>query len=201
MSLLKRILDLLRRKPREPDNLLDRKILALTGEDALSMRQLLDGGVFICGRPGSGKTSSSGKAVATAAVNYPGCGGIICASAPTDYAMWRAIFDRAGNGKRLIPFGPRHPHRFNLCEYLSDVLDFDAKDLAKAIITVGEALDNDDSRAGGGEGDKFWAIGTKTFLESAIILIKLAYGPVTMEAIEKFVSTAPAQAADIDHAG
>ncbi|HKN85649.1 MAG TPA: hypothetical protein VJV04_02195 [Nitrospiraceae bacterium] len=49
---------------RVKSNPIDRPVLWFSDEDALTMRMLLDGGVIILGRPGSGKTSSSGNELA-----------------------------------------------------------------------------------------------------------------------------------------
>jgi Type IV secretory system Conjugative DNA transfer len=177
---------------------LDRPLLHWTKHDPYSMRQFLDGGCCILGRPGSGKTSASGKALAAALVGYRGSGGLVLASSPTDLAMWAKLFARAGRSRDLIPFGPAHSHRFNLVDFLRR-LGADSREIAKAIITIGESIDNDDSRSGGGESDKFWPIQVKATIETATEIVVLADGYMSIPNLHKFIITAaqnPAQIKD-----
>ena len=51
------------RRKRLPVDLLDAVLLALTPYDCFSIRDLLNGGIVIFGRPGAGKTSSSGRTI------------------------------------------------------------------------------------------------------------------------------------------
>jgi hypothetical protein len=53
------------RKVKDP---LDHPLLWLSPSDAFTVRDLLNGGVVILGRTGAGKTTSSGKAFATALI-------------------------------------------------------------------------------------------------------------------------------------
>jgi hypothetical protein len=170
-------------------SMLDMAILRWTPNDPFTMRNLLDGGICILGRPGSGKTSSSGMLLARGCVGYPGSGGLILSSSPTDLAMWQAVFKRAGRQDDLIVFGPKHPHQFNVIDYLAK-LGADNRELAKAITTIGEAMDVDDSRSGGGESDKFWPMQVKTVLETAITVVMLAEGKVTIPLLHDFIISA-----------
>ncbi len=75
-------------------------------------------------------------------------------------------------------------------------LGSDSREIAKAITTVGESLDNDDSRGGGGESDKFWPIQAKVTLETAVEIVRQAEGSVSIPSIHRFIITAaqnPAQ--------
>jgi hypothetical protein len=168
---------------------LDAVLLRWTPHDPFTMRDLLNGGVAIVGRAGSGKTSGSGRKLADAIVGNRRTGGLILASAPTDLGMWQEIFARAGRQKDLILFGPGHRHQFNVIDYQVRQ-KADARDIAKAIICIGEALDNDDSRSGGGEGDKFWPIQVKRTLETSIEIVRQALGRVTIPEIQRFINTA-----------
>jgi hypothetical protein len=69
-------------RPRPVADGLDRVLLHWDEDNAFTLRDLLNGGVAIFGRTGSGKTSSSGKALAHAIVSLPGSGGLIIAAKP-----------------------------------------------------------------------------------------------------------------------
>ena len=152
------------------------------------MRQLLDGGICLLGRPGSGKTSFSGWHLANAVVGYPGSGGLILSSSSTDLAMWQEIFARQGRLGDLVRFGPDHAEQFNFMQFLLEN-GFDQRELTKAIVTIGEAVDNDDSRTGGGESDKFWPLETRITLETAITILRQA-GEFSMPNLHNFIINA-----------
>ncbi len=58
-----------RRRPARTKDPLDRPLLWWTDHDPFTIRDLLNGGVCITGRAGSGKTSSSGLTIAEAIVS------------------------------------------------------------------------------------------------------------------------------------
>jgi hypothetical protein len=96
---------------------LDSVLLWWSKRDAFTLRDLLNGGVAIFGRTGSGKTSSSGRALANAIVRHPGSGGLILAAKPEDRQMWEGIFRSAGRSDDLLVFSPEHPLRFNFLDF------------------------------------------------------------------------------------
>lgn len=168
-------LTILRKRPRNRAGAasLDRPLLHWNKHDAFTMRQLLDGGICLLGRPGSGKTSFSGWHLANAVAAYPGSGGLILSSSPTDKAMWQEIFARQRRAHDLILFGPEYAEQFNFMQFLMES-GFDQRELTKAIVTIGEAVDNDDSTAGAGHSEKFWPMETQISLETAITILRLA---------------------------
>src|ERR1017187_4451943 len=95
---------------------LDSVLFMWTARDPFTVRDLLNGGVSIIGRAGSGKTSSSGKLLGNAIVRHRNSGGLILCSKPEDAAMWKEIFARHGRKDDLIVFSPDHPHRFNFLD-------------------------------------------------------------------------------------
>ncbi len=178
-----------RRLQRRPRDSLDQALLNWSEHDVLNMRTLLDGGCLVLGRSGSGKTSSSGKALGHAIVKYPGSGGLILGASPTDLEMWKAILAAEGRLDDLICFGPKHKHQFNVIDYLMR-LGYDSREIAKAIITIGESLDNDDSRTGGGDTDKFWPIQSKITIETGVEILKQTDRRVHLPSLQKFIITA-----------
>src|SRR5690348_7647790 len=94
---------------------LDTALLNWTPDDPFTRRDLLDGGVLIIGRTGSGKTSSSGMVLARRIVqdkNKNSCG-LINAAKPEDVGMWKQIFAEAGRSNDLIIFDASGKWRFN----------------------------------------------------------------------------------------
>src|SRR5436305_15342207 len=74
---------------------LDRPLMLWSESDALTLRDLLNGGIIIMGRTGSGKTSSSGRCIAEAIVRAK-AGMLVLTAKHSDLPMWRASGERAG---------------------------------------------------------------------------------------------------------
>src|SRR5580692_5713033 len=66
---------------------LDTILGSWTDIDPFTVRDLLNGGVSIMGRVGSGKTSGSGKWLGESIVNFPKSGGLILCAKPEDKDM------------------------------------------------------------------------------------------------------------------
>lgn len=168
---------------------IDRTLLTL-GDLPFSMRFLLNGGWLDLGRPGSGKSFFSGRALALSILRYLRSGMLVLSSAPTDLEMWQELCAMAGRSEDFIVFGPRHKHTFNLVNGLVG-LGMDSKDIAKAIKTIGGSMDGDDEQAGGGNTDKFWPIKTRQGLETACEVIRMGDDVFSIPKLHEFIVTAP----------
>jgi hypothetical protein len=175
------------RKP--PADKLDRVLLRWDEENVFTLRDILSGGVAIFGRTGSGKSSSSGKAVARALVGLPGSGGLIIAAKPgEDRAMWEDIFTKAGRRDDLLIFAPDQPLRFNFLAYEMNQGGGHARNVCKTLMTIGESLRSSDKS--GREDSDFWEREQERLLFNAIEMVKLAQGPFTAPELQKFIATA-----------
>ena len=163
-------------------------VLLWWGEnDAFTVRDLLNGGVAIFGRTGSGKTSSSGKALANAVVRHGNSGGLILAAKPEDRAMWEGIFAAAGRSDDLLVFSPEHPLRFNFLDYEMRAGGH-TRNITRCITVIGETLRSNDSK--GGENADFWEAEQSRMIFNAVEVVKLATGKVGAPELQKFISTA-----------
>ena len=174
---------------------LDQVLLRWSPHDPFTMRNLLDGGLCILGRPGSGKTSASGKLLALCILAFPMSGGLILSSSPTDLAMWRGWAAMVGRPDDLVVFGPDHSHRFHMIAFLAR-MGADQKELAKAILTIGESRDNDESAGGKGE-EIFWTQQAKSKLETAIAILTMAGEDISIPNIHRFILTAAQSPGDL----
>lgn len=109
-----------------------------TKRDPFTVRDLLNGGIAIIGRTGSGKTSSSGKLIGRAMVAYPKSGGLIPVGKAGDYITWRNIFKEAGRPDDLIIFEPAGKWRLNFFDYLASI-GADARTITQFIINISES--------------------------------------------------------------
>jgi hypothetical protein len=170
------------------DDPLDRAVLPLSARDTLTLRDLLNGGVAIFGRTGSGKSSSSGFVLGNGLVRCAGTGGLILASKPEDKAFWEKIFVDAGRGDDLVVFEPDSHWRYNLLD--SELRSgADTRELTQMIVTISETLKRN-SNSRGGENDAFWEQLKERTIYNAIEIVKKATGGLTAEDLQQFIVNA-----------
>lgn len=167
---------------------LDRMLLRWGQKDAFSVRDLLNGGVAIFGRTGSGKTSSSGKALGNAIVRLPGSGGLILAAKPgEDREMWERIFAAAGRRDDLFIFSPDSPLRFNFLDYEMQ-RGGHTRAITKCITVIGETLRSSDTD--NRESADFWQKEQERMIYNAVEVVKLATGRITAPDLQRFITGA-----------
>lgn len=177
----------IRRAP--PADGLDQVLLHWDEDNAFTVRDLLSGGCCILGMTGSGKTSSSGKALARAIVNLPKSGGLIISAKPgEDRAMWEEIFTKAGRRDDLLVFAPGEPLRFNFLAYEMNQESGLTRNITRTLMTISECLSSNDTN--GREDADFWNREQARLLYNAIEMVRLAMGPFTAPDLQKFIATA-----------
>lgn len=182
------VVDGVSRRPRvEP---LDVTLLNWSKEDKFSVRNLLDGGVAVFGRSGSGKTSGSGRALMKAIVKA-NSGGLLLAAKETDADDVRAIFDKAKRTDDLLVINADDELslRCNFIEYIQKNLKGDTREITKAICTIAESLNSCDSKGRSDDG-KFWEAQQERMIYCAVECLKLGLGKVTGPDLQRFISTA-----------
>lgn len=177
------------RRPGPVADGLGRVLLHWDEDNAFTVRDLLNGGVAIFGRTGSGKTSSSGKALAHAIVSLPGSGGLIIAAKPgEDRTMWQRIFAAAGRSDDLLIFSPEHPLRFNFLDYEMKQGGGHTRNITRTLTTIGETLRSSDTD--NRESSDFWNREQERLIFNAVEIVKLATGRVTAPDLHRFISAA-----------
>ena len=184
----------IRKKRTLAGDALDAVLFLWTASDPFTVRNLLNGGVSIIGRAGSGKTSSSGKLLGNSIVRHKKSGGLILCAKPEDAAMWKEIFEKAGRKDDLIIFSPDMPHRFNFLDYVI-TSGGHTRDVTRCITTIGETLRSSDTK--GGENADFWEREQERTIYNAVVVLRLAYGKVSAPDIQKYVSGAALNPATI----
>ncbi|HEY2787366.1 MAG TPA: TraM recognition domain-containing protein [Fimbriiglobus sp.] len=166
---------------------LDAVLFNWTEHDPLTVRHVLNGGVAVLGRSGSGKTSSSGKVLGRALVRLGNSGGLILSAKPEDLTMWTGIFERAGRADDLIVFGPEKDRRFNILDYALRMFGH-TREITKTITVIGETLRSSDTNAS--ENADFWQKEQQRMIYNAVEIVKLATGRVHAPDIQKFITGA-----------
>jgi TraM recognition site of TraD and TraG len=176
-------------------NPLDRLLMHLTQRDTVSVREILRS-VAIFGASGSGKSSSSGLAILSAAVSAMPSAGLITASKPEDRGVIRRIFEAAGRVNDLIIFDMAGDRRFNFIDYEMRHGGH-TRNIVRCILAIAESLRGGASN-GSGEDGRFWEQESERMFYNAIEVLKVARGHVDAPSIQQFISTAaysPAQIA------
>ena len=167
---------------------LDTPLLRLTGSDHFILRDAVQG-VCIMGGIGSGKTSSSGKELAGAYLRF-GMGGIVMVAKPEEADLWRHYCKLHGRSASLIEFDGAQ-HGFNFIAYelarqgaggINSVIE-----CLMRVLEIARAASPSPGRAG----EAFWEDTVRQVLRNAIPIIYAATGTVTIDAILRFVRSAP----------
>ena len=178
------------RRTAGPSDSLETTLFHWTPHDPFSVRSLLNGGIFIAGIVGSGKTSSSGKLIGTSIVRFtdgkvPKSGGLILAAKPEDLAMWQGIFAAAGRSQDLRVFSPSESLRFSFLDYEMRNGGH-TRNITKCILTIGESLRSNDS-GGGSDQDPFWRQQSERMIYNAVEIVKHATGKVSAPDLQRFI--------------
>jgi type IV secretory system conjugative DNA transfer VirD4/TraG family protein len=185
--LLGKIEQALRRRKKQPESL-DDVLFNWSTSDPYTVRNLLNGGVCILGRTGVGKSTSSGKTLMRGIVRYRLSGGLIVAAKNTDADDVREIFRQAGRLDDLYVINPDGELCLNFIDEIR-AQGGDAREITRAIMTMGESLRSSDRR--GGESSDFWEAETEICLYNAVEALRMGTGNITAPDLQRFIATAP----------
>lgn len=132
-------------------------------------------GVQIFGGIGSGKTSGSGRAIATAFLKS-GFGGLVLCAKPDEAGEWRRYAEETNRSKDLIVFSEGSQWRFNPLVYETTRSGrgagqtFNLTELFMSVFKMGQRLSGSASE----EKERFWENSLKRCINRVIDLLKLA---------------------------
>jgi hypothetical protein len=161
-------------------------------KDIWSVRDAVRG-VQVFGGIGSGKTSGSGKALATSFLKS-GFGGIILTGKVDETELWIDYAKRTGRQKDVIVFGAKSDFRFNPLQYEMNREGEGAGEtdnivaLFTSIIKMGNRLSGS---GGGNSDDPFWDMALQRCMKAAVDLLKLAKQDITVANISRIIREAP----------
>jgi hypothetical protein len=154
--------------------------------DQFRVRDLLNGGVVILGRAGSGKTSSSGRTLMASIVGNPNSGMLTLCAKPEDPEDIIRIFKNKRRMKDLIIFDADNPWRFNFLDYLGR--NGEPRNVVQCLTMIGETLKRGE---GGDQENRFYKAFEERILYNAVAALKAAGEPITAERLFKFIICAP----------
>ena len=160
--------------------------------DCFRVRDLLNGGVAIFGRAGSGKTSSSGATLMRAIVRNRKSGGLILAAKHEDVGDVRKLFLKAGRIKDLIVFDAEGANRCNFFGCLKR-----PRDVVTFITTLSEVMKRGDSKGGGDSSQFYLAQEERCIYNAVAALLLTAREPLTAPNIHRFIVMAATTQAEL----
>jgi hypothetical protein len=189
------VVTILKRPPAASTDFLDKPLVHLSEQDHLTGRDALSGGVFVCGASGSGKSSGSTKTFLDAMIGHrfpdgrPAFGLLGLLAKPEERQVWMELCLKHGRLDDVFVMAPGSGVRLNVLDTGKTV-----REMTRILMTIADSL-----RGVDGDGErqqKFWARGTERLIQYTIEIVQAAYGTVTPDALQRFLSgmaTTPGQ--------
>lgn len=166
------------------------KVLSWSKKDALSLETAY-GNIFICGAPGSSKTTSSGAALAERLLDLK-CGFLVLVAKSDEIPRWLKYCRRTGRSRDVRVFGPGEAFDFIDYENTRDGGGGHIENLVNLMSIACEIASRSQAqRSGGQEEARFWQLSRDELCRNAAVLLQLGLGSVGVRAIYDLVMSAP----------
>jgi hypothetical protein len=167
---------------------LDVVLLHWDRQDVYTLRDLLNGGVCVLGRPGSGKSSSSGFQLGKGVVRVPRSAGLILASSDEDREFWERIFALYNRSADLLVFDSHSPLRFNVTDHEMRS-GADSREITQFFLTLDETLKRA-KRGTGGKNQAFWESAKERTFYNSVVILRHATGRIGAPEVAEFLNDA-----------
>jgi len=168
---------------------LDAVLLEFTTQDAWRTRDAIEG-TQVFGATGSGKTTGSGHAIATAFLRQ-GFGGLVLTAKPDDRALWERYARETGRSDDLVIFAPDREPRFNFLDYefkRTSPGGGETENLVRLFYTI---LELNEGAGRGKGGDPFWDRAVRQMLRNAIEVVAAHEEAMRLNDLYQLVLSAP----------
>jgi hypothetical protein len=177
---------------------LDAPLLQLSPADRFTLRDACQG-VHVFGGIGSGKTSGSGAALASAYLRA-GFGGLVLCAKPDEVERWLGYARANGRSNSVVVLGDSSRAAFNFISYEFARQGLDGVgSVVECLLRILEAA-RLSSPTAGRSGEAFWENATRQLLSNVIPLLFAAEGTVDVPGIVAFIASAPKDAAQLHDA-
>ncbi len=171
---------------------LDTAIIQFGKKDSISdwtIRHAVEG-VQIFGGIGSGKTSGSGKMLASKFL-LNGFGGLVLTAKPDEKDLWIEYCRNTGRLDDLIIVEPDGKHRFNFLDYETGNSP-DGRAMTENIVSVMKTvIEAAQQQEGHSNDDSFWESALDMLLFHIIDLCLLAYGSISVDRLYAIAQSLP----------
>lgn len=181
----------LRHKHARTDDLLSRPILHWSREDAFTFRDAV-AGTAIMGATGSGKSSGSGRALASAFLRN-GCGGIVLAAKSDELNTWITYCKESRRSDDLVVFDAAGSHKFNFLDYEMTRPGAGAgitENIVNLLSNILEVSERNSSGSGGRESETYWKNTQRQLTRNVVDLLALSRTPVSVPNLYRAVVSA-----------
>lgn len=170
---------------------LDAPLLKIGRRQTLTIRDACEG-IAIFGGTGSGKTSSSGNALARAYLKS-GMGGIVFCAKPGEADRWRKLAQRHGRQNDVIVFDSTGQHRLNFMDYAQATVAKDGFDinLVMLLTHLSEASKAQSNSASDSSDNAFFRDAATQLIANAIPLLRVVYRSIRLKDLYQFIVSAP----------
>lgn len=143
----------------------------------------------IYGGIGSGKTSGSGRMIATSFLKA-GYGGLVLCGKTDEKDNWLSYLRETGRQDDVLIFSEANKFRFNFLDYeMKREGGGHTRNIVNLFTTIAEM--GQKRRGGGGSSDPFWEDALKRLLYRVVDLIKLSGQDLTVPTMYEIVTSAP----------
>jgi hypothetical protein len=173
------------------DDELERTLLTWPSGDTWTVRHALESTIAL-GATGSGKSSTTGRVIATAMLEE-GWGGLFLTAKPSDRETYESYCRDAGRSKDVVIVDERAKERFNPLAQEADegCPGGVTLNVVHLLSTILEAADPNAGDSAGREEDGYWRKASTQLLRNAVDLMLLAEEPLTMVNLYHLVISAP----------
>lgn len=167
---------------------LDAKLLQLSSHDYFTLRDACEG-VQVFGGLGSGKTSGSGRALASAYLRA-GFGGLVLTAKPDEVEQWIGYAHANGRADSVVLFGERGGG-FNFIDY--ELARHGADGIGSVVECLMRALEAArlTNPNAGRASEGFWEDSSRQLLRNTLPILHAAHGEVRIPDIIRFIQSAP----------
>src|ERR1700691_321325 len=181
----------------KPDPVLDRPILWLSDRDVLTFRSLIEGGCLITGGLGSGKSSTSGRALALGFLRA-GLGGLVLTVKSDETQHWKEYAKICGRERDLIIFNAESGLMFDPLAYCWNQLGR-AGGLIESIIElfltllgIGKQQVKDSSEG------RYFELAVEELMRSALVMQSATKKPPSILKLHQIISSLPSEPAQLE---
>ena len=179
--------------PTAPPDYLDTPLIYFAHRDAWTIRDATEG-TQVFGAIGSGKTSGSGKTIATRFLQH-GFGGLVLTAKKDERELWEKYCADCGRSGDLVIFSVDGAHRFNFMDFELNREGSGAgltENLVHMFTTVAEI-----GSQSGKHSDPYWQTALKQLLRNAIDLISMAKDNLSVMDIYMVITSAASSEYDL----
>ncbi len=181
-----------RKDARRAASYLDQHVFSWDSKNALTVRQLVAGGIHVFGGTGVGKTSSM-KQVAKSTMQIKNSSLLVLCSKRGEYREWMDMAKAMGREKDVVLVDETQNARFNM--WVSGKRQAGREEVVRFIMEIRGVIMRE-SNGGGGE-SAIWRKYDETAIRNCAIALMCAGEPITPMNLHKMIVTAPVDAKEM----